>query len=165
MPPADAVAGTYVGPDGKKIKVEPLTDEDRRTIARWIDLGCPIDLDYDPAHPTARGAGWMCDDNRPVLTLTRPSPGSNGPISKILVGMHDYYTGLDPATFKVTADVAVDGAAPGTNLASRFQETGPGIWEMKLSRPIDALPSGKLTVEVKDLQGNTSRIERLFSVK
>ncbi len=44
MPPPEAVAGTYVGPDGKKIKVEPLTDEDRLTIVRWIDLGCPIDL-------------------------------------------------------------------------------------------------------------------------
>ena len=30
-------------------KVQPLTDEDRRTICRWIDLGCPIDLDYDAA--------------------------------------------------------------------------------------------------------------------
>ena len=51
MPPPEAVAGTYVGPDGKKIKVAPLTDEDRRTLVRWIDLGCPIDLDYDPANP------------------------------------------------------------------------------------------------------------------
>ena len=54
MPPPEAVAGTYVGPDGKKIKVAPLTDEDRLTIVRWIDLGCPIDLDYDPANPRAR---------------------------------------------------------------------------------------------------------------
>ncbi len=30
MPPPEAVAGTYDGPDGKKIKVAPLTDEDRR---------------------------------------------------------------------------------------------------------------------------------------
>src|SRR5262249_25293131 len=32
MPPPEAVAGTYDGPDGKKIAVAPLTDEDRRTI-------------------------------------------------------------------------------------------------------------------------------------
>ena len=42
------------GPDGKKIKVAPLTDEDRLTLVRWIDLGCPIDLDYDPARPGGR---------------------------------------------------------------------------------------------------------------
>jgi len=165
MPPAEAVAGTYTGPDGNKIKVEPLTDEDRRAIVRWIDLGCPIDFDYDPANPSARGFGWMCDDNRPVLTLTYPKEGVNGAVSRIRVGMFDYYTGLDPATFKVTADFAVDGAAPGTNLASRFEEKTQGAWELKLSKPLDALPSGKLTVEVKDRQGNTSRIERRFSVK
>ena len=55
-------------PDAVKAgKVQPLTDEDRRTIVRWIDLGCPIDLDYDPAHPDKRGLGWMLDENRPTL--------------------------------------------------------------------------------------------------
>ena len=63
------------------------------------------------------------------------------------------------------ASAAVDGAAPGTNLAARFEEKSQGVWEMKLSKPIDALPSGKLTVEVKDRQGNASRIDRLFSVR
>ena len=63
MPPADAVAGTYQGPDGKAIKVAALSDEDRRTLVRWIDLGCPIDLDYDPAKPQAAGYGWMLDDS------------------------------------------------------------------------------------------------------
>ena len=72
MPPPEAVAGTYDGPDGQKIKVAPLTDEDRRTLVRWIDLGCPIDLDYDPAKPQKRGYGWMLDDQRPTLTLTYP---------------------------------------------------------------------------------------------
>jgi hypothetical protein len=53
MPPPDAVAGTAKGPDGRAVKLPPLTDEDRRTIVRWIDLGCPIDLDprYNPADP------------------------------------------------------------------------------------------------------------------
>src|SRR6185503_9176579 len=158
MPPAEAVAGTYTAPDGRKIKVEPLSDEDRRTVARWIDLGCPIDLDYDPKNPEARGYGWMCDDNRPVVTLSRPAAGANAPLSRFLLGMHDYGSGLDLATFKVTADVAVDGAAPGTNLASKFAEVAQGVWELKLSKAIDALPSGRLSVEVKDRQGNTTRI-------
>ena len=46
MPPPEAVAGTYVAPDGK-IQVPGLTDEDRLTLVRWIDLGCPIDLSKD----------------------------------------------------------------------------------------------------------------------
>jgi hypothetical protein len=165
MPPADAVAGTYTAPDGRKIKVEALSDEDRRTIARWIDLGCPIDLDYDAKNPEARSYGWMGDDNRPILTLTKPLPGVNAALGRIRLGMHDYQSGLDPASFRVTADFAVDGAAPGSNLASTFAEVTKGVWELKLSKPIEALPSGRLSIEVKDRQGNTSRIERLFSVK
>ena len=46
MPPPEAIAGTYAGPGGRKIKVPPLTAEERLTLIRWIDLGCPIDLVY-----------------------------------------------------------------------------------------------------------------------
>ena len=63
MPPPEAV---------KQGKVKPLTDEDRRTLVRWIDLGCPIDLDFDPKQPQRRGSGWMQDDSRPTLTVTFP---------------------------------------------------------------------------------------------
>ncbi|HKM54683.1 MAG TPA: hypothetical protein VJY33_14835, partial [Isosphaeraceae bacterium] len=164
MPPPEAVAGTYVGPDGKPIKVAPLTDEDRRTLVRWIDLGCPIDLDYDPAHPERRGEGWMVDDNRPTLTLTEPHPGVNGAMTRLLVGMHDYYTGLDTDSFTVTADFAIDGAAAGENLSKKFKAKTDGVWELVLGTPITELPRGKLTVSVKDRQGNISRIERTLSV-
>jgi hypothetical protein len=157
MPPPDAV---------KAGKVAPLTDEDRRTLVRWIDLGCPIDLDYDPAHPERRGEGWMADDNRPILTLTYPQPRLNFfGLSRILVGMHDYYTGLDMDSFSVVADFPVEGAPAGTNLASKFREKTQGVWELKLAKPITELAKGKLTVSVKDRQGNVSRIERTFSVR
>src|SRR6202035_2516309 len=118
MPPPEAVAGTFAGPDGKKIKVEPLTDEDRRTIVRWIDLGCPIDLDpnYKPDDPKSRSLGWMGDDQRPTLTLTSRKADVNPPLTRILVGMADAYTGLDMESFHVTADVALDGAKPGQDL-------------------------------------------------
>jgi hypothetical protein len=164
MPPPDAVAGTYKAPDGKTIKVEPLTDEDRRTLVRWIDLGCPIDLDFDPAKPEARGRGWMQDDLRPTLTLTYPRAGVNSEISRILIGMHDYDSGLDMESLRVVANVEVDGVAAGQNLASKFAVKSPGVWEMKLTRPITRLERGKLEVSVQDRQGNTSRIERSFSV-
>jgi hypothetical protein len=163
MPPPAAVAGTYEGPDGKKIKVAALADEDRRTLGRWIDLGCPIDLDFDPARP-GRGHGWMCDDNRPVLTLTYPAPGQNAELSRILVGMYDYYSGLDLGTFQVTADFAVDGAGAGTDLAPRFRPRSQGVWELVLKRPIRRLRRGTLTVSVKDRQGNVSRVVRTFTV-
>jgi hypothetical protein len=164
MPPPEAVAGTYAAPDGKKIKVAPLSDEDRRTLVRWIDLGCPIDLDHDPAHPEQRGYGWMLDDNRPTLTLTSPKPGANGPLTSIQVGMFDYDTGLDMDSFQVAADFALDGVAAGQNLAPKFKATTRGVWELTLSRPLTELRKGKLTVSVRDRQGNITRIERTLSV-
>jgi hypothetical protein len=164
MPPPEAIKGTWKGPDGKQIKVAPLTDEDRRTIVRWIDLGCPIDLDYDPKQPQKRGQGWMLDDQRPTLTLTCPSGGRNGPLTRILVGMHDYYSGLDMDSFRVVADFAVDGVAAGGNLAKRFKPVTQGVWELKLAKPITSLEHGKLEVSVKDRQGNVSRIERTFAI-
>jgi hypothetical protein len=164
MPPLESVAGTYAGPDGHTIKVAPLTDEDRRTIYRWIDLGCPIDLDYDPAKPHERGFGWMQDDNRPTLTLTSPRPGVNAPLTRILVGMHDYDTGLDMDSFRVVADFPLDGTPAGENIASKFKGKAPGVWELTFSRPLTKLAKGKLKVSIKDHQGNITQIERTLSV-
>jgi hypothetical protein len=164
MPPPEAVAGTYVGPGGQKIKVAPLTAEDRLTLVRWIDLGCPIDLDYDSANPKERGYGWMLDDTRPTLTLAYPKAGVNPPLTRILVGMHDYYTGLDMGSFQVIADFTLDGMPTGQNLASKFIAKSPGVWEWTLAKPLTDLPKGKLTVSVKDRQGSLTRIERTFAV-
>ena len=52
MPPPQAV---------KSGKVQPLTDEDRLTLVRWIDLGCPIDLSKDNSAPAGR---WMINGRR-----------------------------------------------------------------------------------------------------
>jgi hypothetical protein len=164
MPPPDAVAGKYKDPEGRLIKVAPLTDEDRFTIVRWIDLGCPIDLDYDSRQPDTRSFGWMLDDNRPVLTLTTPRPGANASLERIIIGMHDYYTGLSAESFTVTASFAVNGVAAGENLAAKFKPSSQGVWELKLASPLRALPNSQIVVSVKDRQGNTSRIERTFSV-
>jgi hypothetical protein len=164
MPPPEAVAGSYKGPDGKLIKVAPLTDEDRLTLARWIDLGCNIDLDYDAAKPDQRGRGVFLDELRPTLTITYPNAGHNRELSRILVGMHDYYTGLDMKSFEVVADFAIDGVPAGTNLASKFKELPGWRWEFALATPIASVPNGKLTVSIRDRQGNLSRVERAFSV-
>jgi hypothetical protein len=155
MPPPEAV---------KAGQVKPLTDEDRLMLVRWIDLGCPIDLDYDPAHPEERGYGWMLDDTRPTLTLTSPQTGANAQLTRILVGMYDYNTGLDMRGFEVVADFPVDGAKPGENLAKRFSALPGSRWELRLEKPVAALQSGKLSVSVKDKQGNVTRSERTFSV-
>jgi hypothetical protein len=154
MPPPQAV---------KEGKVQPLTDEDRRTLVRWIDLGCPIDLDYDPANPTHRGYGWMLDDNRPIVTIAVPGEGHTRQLDRIVIGLHDYYTGLDADSLSVTADFEIDGQPPETNLASRFREKSPGVWEWKLDMAIEKLERGTLSVSVKDREGNVGRFARTWS--
>ncbi len=160
MPPPSAVEGKYKGPEGKTIKVSPLTDEDRRTIVRWIDLGCPIDL-----VPKYAGRGGICDDTRPTLTLTHPNPGSNPPLHRILIGMHDYNAGLDLKSFRVTADFKVDGIAAGEDLTPKFKALPGNRWELRLSTPITNLDRGKLVVAIDDRAGNRSQIERTFSIQ
>jgi hypothetical protein len=156
MPPPAAVASG---------KVKPLTDEDRRTILRWIDLGCPIDLDYDPKNPDAPSRGWSLDDSRPTLTLAWPQPGRNEPADRIRIGAADYGSGLDRDSFAVTSDFEIAGQKPGTNLAPKFREAVPGVWELPLEEKAKQLGSGRLTVAVKDRQGNETRIVRTFSVE
>jgi hypothetical protein len=156
MPPADAVAGTAKGPDGQLVKVAPLSDEDKLTLARWIDIGCPIDRDPE--------RGWLLDEGRPTLTLTYPQAGANTRLDRVLLGMHDYGSGLDLATFQVTADCALDGVKAGENLAPRFKSLTPGIWELRLTNPPESLARAKLQVEIRDRQGNTARLERTFSL-
>ena len=101
---------------------------------------------------------------RPTLTLTYPRAGHNESLGRILVGMHDYGSGLDLSSFRVVADFPVDGAAAGADLAKKFRPVTRGVWELRLARPLTELRQGRLTVAVKDRQGNLSRIDRTFSV-
>ncbi|CAN5495156.1 hypothetical protein BH23VER1_BH23VER1_04530 [soil metagenome] len=147
MPPPDAVA------DGT---VPPLTDEERRTLVRWIDLGCPVDLDR-----CAGEGGWFADDHRPTLTLTEPLAGQPQ-MSRIVVGAHDYYSGLDEAAFAVTATFPVAGHPPGENLAPHFAVAAPGVWQLELADAHALPPGGRLVVTFPDRAGNESRIVRHF---
>lgn len=155
MPPPEAV---------RKGKVKPLTDEDRFTLVRWIDLGCPIDLDHDPAHPERTGYGWMLDDARPTLALTHPVAGPNPPLERILVGAHDYGSGLATDSLSVVADFPLAGRPAGENLAPLFRETAPGVRELRLPKPLRSLKQGRLQVSIADQQGNLTKIDRHFSV-
>jgi hypothetical protein len=159
MPPPEAVAGTYKTDEGKTIKVEPLSDEDRRTIARWIDLGCPIDLDQSPADPD-KPFGWFCDDQRPTLTLNHPS-GHVEQLDRVQIGMYDYSSaGLDEKSLSVTADVELDGLAVGTELADKLKPSGEQVWQWKLAKPLTRPGNVTINVSVRDVQGNLTRVSR-----
>lgn len=141
MPPPAAV---------KSGKVKPLTDEDRRILVRWIDLGCPIDQDHDKGDS---GYGWMLDDKRPTLTFT-VSPKND---STLLIGAHDYGSGLDSKSLQV--------AIAGTDVSDSLKSTTEGVWELSLKKPMSDYAKGKLIVSVKDRQGNRTRIERDLPIR
>ena len=158
MPPPTAIKGTFKGPDGKPIKVPPLTDEARRTLTRWIDLGCPIDL--NPKY------GWHLDDNRPVLTLAEPAHHHAGALTRLRIGMDDYGTGLDLQTFSVTSTLEINGHAPGQNFAPHFRETTPGVWELPFKKPLppNTIKTAQWTVSIRDKQGNETKVVRILKV-
>lgn len=155
MPPPDAVSSG---------KVKPLTDEDRRTILRWIDLGCPIDRDYDAAHPELAGMGWGLDDQRPTLALQWPVAGANAASDRIVIGMHDY-RGLAEDSLAVSCSVDLPGAKAGENLAKRFEKQADGVWVLKLSSAVKNIRDARLSVAVRDKQGNETKVVREFSVE
>ena len=158
MPPPTAIKGTFKGPDGELIKVPALTDETRRTLTRWIDLGCPIDL--NPKH------GWHLDDNRPVLTLAEPAPSHKGPLRRLRIGMNDYGSGLDHSTFIVTSSTEINGHKPDENLAPHFKQTVKGVWELPFKKSLSylSIKAARWTVSIKDKQGNETRLVRILEV-
>jgi hypothetical protein len=157
-PPAAVTAGT----------VPALTEDEKRNFARWVDLGCPIDLSGETPN-----WGWFVDDLRPTLTISTPRAGRQSrALARIRIGAYDYYSGLEmagdrPATLSVKADFAIDGRPPGSELASLFQPVAAadGVYQMNLAQPILALSQGTIEVVVTDRRGNETRMERRFSVQ
>ena len=128
---------------------------------RWIDLGCPIDLDLRPG-PT-RGRRLRLDARRPAADPDADlAPRGSEPAADPHPGRHVRLRRARSGQLPGRRDFPVDGVAAGQNLASRFRPISRGVWELKLDAPL-TVASGKLTVSVKDRQGNESRIERTFS--
>ena len=161
MPPPPAVAGKARGPDGNLVKVARSRT---KTGLPWFagSTSAATDDQGDPKR------GWLLDEGRPTLTLTYPPSGAIAKLDRILIGMHDYGTGLDLKTFKVTADFAIHTAKgkvkAGENLCLSFQSIAAGVWGLRLASPPDPVTQATLQVEVRDYQGNTTRIKRTFSL-
>jgi len=152
--------GTIMPPPDSGVK--PLTEEQKMTIVRWIDLGCPIN--------TSQGTddedfGWFLDDLRPTLTVSSPRPGENpGPLGVLRVGVADAYTGIQQDSLSVTADIPIGGRAAGQELADLFGVVNDGVYEYTLSQPLPTGTEGVLHAEVADKQGNITQLDVKFSV-
>lgn len=106
---------------------EPLTDEERRTFVRWIDIGAPYSSEDDPSiFWETDNWGWFLDTLRPTIALSQPKAGVlNTPLSEIRIGLFDYYSGLDLPTLSITADFSVNGELPGTDRRTDHRSNHP----------------------------------------
>jgi hypothetical protein len=151
--------GTIMPPAGSG--VTPLTIDQKMTIARWVDLGCPINAGEGTSD---EDFGWFLDDVRPTLAVSAPRPGlANGPVSQIRFGLADAFTGVDQSTLSVTASIPVEGRPPGAELADLVQPDGEGIYAINLTAPLEEVGGVHLYVEVADFQGNITRVDLKFS--
>ncbi len=152
-------AGTIMPPPGT---APALSEDEKMTIARWIDLGCPIDV--GSLDGSARG--WFQDDLKPTLTVSAPRPGTNTPpVSLVQVGAADANSGIDPASLSVTADFSVAGRGPGAELFDLAQPAGDGIWTIPLSPVLGPGFAGTVSASVRDRQGNVTRVACRFEVR
>ena len=134
-----------------------LSDDERMTFARWVDLGAPIDLGP---------YGWFLDDLKPTVEVSLPRPGFNAaPVTQLRVGLADANSGIDIASFSMSADFPVEGRSPGAELADLAVAVGDGVWSIPLSEPVPELAEAHLLASVLDLQGNVTRVDRKFSTQ
>jgi hypothetical protein len=141
----------------------PLSEDEKMLIARWVDLGCPIntgtggpDADY----------GWFADELPPTLTISSPRPNKHvAPLTEIRIGVADAYTGVQNGSLSIKAGFSVNGAAAGTELVSQGSFVSPGIFVIPLQTPILNLESTTLTASVRDVEGNKEETTVRFWVR
>ncbi|HEY6250047.1 MAG TPA: hypothetical protein VI685_08800, partial [Candidatus Angelobacter sp.] len=130
--------------------VAPLTDDEKMTIARWIDLGAPI-TGSDPSYK-----GYFADEIKPTIALSSPRSGTiPGPLNQIRIGMFDAYSGINASSLSVTTNFAVNGNPAGTELGPSFSQTDLSVWTLALSTALTSLSNGHIVVKVKDNSGTS----------
>jgi len=147
------LTGTIMPPPGT---TPSLTEDEKMTIARWIDLGCP--LDQGPY-------GWFLDDLKPTLTVSAPRPGANAAaVTAILLGAADANSGLATGSLSVRIDLSVNGRPPNTELSDLLESVGDGIWRIPLVPALGSGARGTVQASVRDMQGNITRVAQRFRI-
>jgi hypothetical protein len=150
--------GDIMPPPGSGVAA--LTEDEKMTFARWVDLGCPINT----GSGTGTNYGWNLDDLRPTLTITSPRQNRNDPpLTEFRIGLADAYSGISNGTLSVKADFPVNGLAPGTELADHGTFVSQEIFSLPLA-PITNLPPSHITASVLDVQGNRTTVKLRFWV-
>jgi hypothetical protein len=147
--------GDIMPPPGSP--VPSLSEDEKMTFARWVDLACPIN--------TGTAYNWHADDLRPTLTVSSPRQNRNQPPwAEIRLGLADAYSGISNATLSIKADFPVNGAPPNTELVGQGSFVESGIFVIPLATPLTSLAASHLTAAVADAQGNRTTVKVRFWV-
>lgn len=132
-----------------------ITDEDKRTIARWVDLGSPMDF------PNTDGMGYTDDYQLPVVNIYTPHLGDNT-ATELKVGFADAKSGINYSSLKVTYR-AVDSSTETAIVTS----TNAADYPKNILSTALGLGSGEyiLTVSVQDTTGNIGIATRRFTIQ
>ncbi|TDR20487.1 hypothetical protein [Marinicella litoralis] len=138
-----------------------LSMAEKMAVARWIDLGAPIDLSVIRGNP---GLGWFLDDLKPTLTISSPRLNDNPePINQIILGIADANSGIDFSSLSITADFIVNGRPADTELSDLASQTSAGVYQINLDQALPADQTERhLRAEVADNQGNIKRVDVRF---
>jgi hypothetical protein len=131
-----------------------ITDLDKRTIARWVDLGCPIDF------PNTDGMGYTDDYQLPVVNINSPQRGDNA-LTELKVGFADAKSGLDWDTLSVSYRSLADNIDHPVSVNIISDINAKNILSINLP-----ITTGDyiVTVSVNDITGNTGIGYRRFRV-
>jgi len=138
-----------------------LSNDQKMTIARWIDLGAPIDTAEVRGNP---GFGWFLDDLKPTLSISLPRPNFNAtPVAMIRLGLADANSGIDLSTLSIKANFMVNNLPAESELSGLAVNSGDGIYQISLTSalPIDTTER-HIRAEVADHQGNIKRLDVRF---
>jgi len=125
-----------------------LSDKSKRTIARWVDLGSPIDF------PKTNGFGYTDDNQLPVINVHSPQRGYSPDSTEWSVGFIDAKSGIDVSTVKIEyAKITNDVVGESIAVPVELKE---GSTILSVPRPGGVVEGNKylITVSVKDRSGN-----------
>jgi hypothetical protein len=131
-----------------------VPERDKRTIARWIDLGSPSDM------PGASGFGYSDDNELPVIHIASPSKNYSAPTKKWLIGFSDTKSGIDLSTISLSIQEVLH-TDTGINLGPFIQIPVSASMLSKNNilavSPPSSVTTGKeylLKAQIRDLAGN-----------
>ncbi|HEV7668415.1 MAG TPA: hypothetical protein VGS22_07820 [Thermoanaerobaculia bacterium] len=139
------------------VGVPGMTVDERMTLARWIDLGAPIDF--------GQPWGFLEDDQRPTLVV-RPSvvrARAARSVRILEIAAFDVESGVVPGSLTVTCNLRLGSVPAGGNLAAgKAINPEGGVLRLTLPRKVTTAERPVLTVTVRDSAGHRTQVVRSY---